>query len=475
MPTLLHISDLHRTAGPRLTNDVLFAALASDARRWESEGIPRPDLVVVSGDLIQGASVDVSDPDSEICAQYIEAGELLCQLATEFTGSDRSRIIVVPGNHDVHWARARSGMNPLEECPTRIAVEGFEAGSRVRWDWETQRAFEITDMALYESRLEHFRRFQAEFYKGIERSPLIGGISDIVFAEYPEFGLVVVGFASWHGNDCFCHVGDIDPSALAQSRTLLGDSRQPVAAAVWHHGIVGGPRDHDYMDAHVVHRLIDFGFSVGLHGHQHYAGAAPYQLRLPNLTSMAIVGAGSLAVGDDQLPMGERRQFNLVVIEPEKESITVHVRGMSSGEVFSALHREDFGGKPHMQLELPISSARPGAPTTTQLLDEAVTAVSRGDFQTALDLLPATTNSHDSHTRRQVMIQALDGLGDVDELLTLLAEPQSADEVVQGISVCLANRRFDKAIACLDAGAPLLDRGLARELAGRIAAERTIS
>ena len=53
MPTLLHISDLHRTSGPRLNNDDLLSAIFSDAARWEAEGIPWPDLVVVSGDLIQ--------------------------------------------------------------------------------------------------------------------------------------------------------------------------------------------------------------------------------------------------------------------------------------------------------------------------------------------------------------------------------------------------------------------------------------
>lgn len=50
VPTLLHISDLHRTADPRVSNDELLAAISSDAARWESEGIPRPDLLVVSGD-----------------------------------------------------------------------------------------------------------------------------------------------------------------------------------------------------------------------------------------------------------------------------------------------------------------------------------------------------------------------------------------------------------------------------------------
>ena len=66
MPTLLHVSDLHRTSGPRLGNDELLAAIASDATRWSREGIPSPDLIVVSGDLIQGASSSAPDPDPDI-------------------------------------------------------------------------------------------------------------------------------------------------------------------------------------------------------------------------------------------------------------------------------------------------------------------------------------------------------------------------------------------------------------------------
>ena len=109
MPALLHISDLHRTSQPRLSNDELLAAVVSDAGRWELGGISRPDLVVVSGDLIQGASAESTDPDSEIEAQYAEAGHFLMKLAAEFVESDRSRVVIVPGNHDVHWG-------PCEKC-----------------------------------------------------------------------------------------------------------------------------------------------------------------------------------------------------------------------------------------------------------------------------------------------------------------------------------------------------------------------
>ena len=474
MPTLLHISDLHRTSGPYLNNEELFAAIASDAARWDNEGIPRPDLIVVSGDLIQGASIDTSDPDSEITAQYIEAGDFLKRLATEFVDSDRSRVIIVPGNHDVHWGRAQSAMNPLITCPTGIASKALNASSGVRWNWREQKAYEISDGGLYDSRFEHFRRFQADFYAGLEPNPLSHCDGDLVFIEYPSLGIVVAGFASWQGNDCFCDVGEIDSTSLSSSRELLASSKAPVAVAVWHHSVVGGPRAHDYMDQRVVHRLIDFGFRVGLHGHQHYLGAAPFELHLPNLTSMAVIGAGSLAVGDSELPMGERRQFNIVVIDTHSESITVHVRAMSPGGVFSGSHRDDLGGNTFIKLRLPLSPSRPKAATPTQRLDEAMGAVAVKQYEKALELLDEIPCSH-SHAKRQIKIEALNGLGRHEGLIELLDPPQTVDEVVRVISLLLDARQFDEATARLGAASALVDRALFRDLTETIAARRMTS
>ncbi len=326
-------------------NEDLFGAIVSDAARWERERIPRPDLVVVSGDLIQGAGIDARDPDSEIAAQYEEAKDFLQRLAGEFVASDLGRVVIVPGNHDVHWGRARKAMKPVEPCPHGIASEAFDARSNVRWNWNDQKAYEVVDSVLYESRFEHFYKFRKDFYQGLDPSPLWPHDSALFFREYPSLGLVVVGFASWYGNDCFCRGGEIDVVSLASSRELLAGCEAPVAVAVWHHNVVGGPNAHDYMDQRTIHKLIDFGFRVGLHGHQHYPGAKPFELRLPNLTSMAVIGAGSLAVGDRDLPMGEKRQFNIADIKPDSESIRVYFRTMSSSGIFSASHRDDFGGQ----------------------------------------------------------------------------------------------------------------------------------
>ena len=473
MPTLLHISDLHRTSTPRLGNDELLSAIFSDTKRWEKEGIPYPEVIVVSGDLIQGTSVDHPNPDSEIARQYAEAGTFLQQLTKEVVDSDPSRVIIVPGNHDVHWSRALQAMSPLETCPDGTNVRAFEANSTIRWNWKDQKAYEIIDRNMYESRLEHFRLFQAYFYASLNPSPLLQD-DDIVRIEYPSLGLVVVGFASWHGNDCFCHIGEIASKALATARELLQDSRAPIAIAVWHHGVVGEPRAHDYMDTRIVHRLIDFGFSVGLHGHHHYAGAAPFELRLPNLTSMAVIGAGSLAVGDGELPMGERRQFNIVVIDPDNKKVTTHVRAMSSAGVFTGSHRDDFGGNTSLTLPLRHSPARPKWPTMTQRLDDAMTAATLGLHEEALNLLPPNNSDH-QHLVRQIQIKALEGLERQEDLIKLLDPPQSQEEAVRIISVLLDCGRFDDAEARLPAMSHLIDQAVFRELAGIIATRRAIS
>ena len=231
MPTLLHVSDLHRTSDPRLTNDDLLAAIFSDSTRWEAEGISWPELIIVSGDLIQGVDVNASNQDSKIAAQYGEVSDFLHRMADKFVASDRSRVIIVPGNHDVHWGRSRQAMKLLEPCPDEILREAFGAESTVRWDWKTKKAYEVVDSKIYQSRFEYFKQFHSDFYAGLDPNPLLYGDSDLVFYEYLSLGLVVVGFASWFGNDCYCHVGEIDPSSVALSQKLLAESTAPVSCS----------------------------------------------------------------------------------------------------------------------------------------------------------------------------------------------------------------------------------------------------
>lgn len=471
LPTILHISDLHRTSAPRLNNDELLAAIFSDATRWEAEGIPWPDLIVLSGDVIQGVPADTQEPDLAIAAQYAEATDFLGKLTAKFVDSDRSRIIIVPGNHDVNWSRARRAMNLLEPCPDDIAQTALQVDSNIRWNWKEQKAYRISDSNLYRSRFDQFRQFLTDFYAELSPSPLSHAEKDLVFFEDLSLGIVVVGFASWYGNDCFCTVGEIAPESVTYSRELVADSMASVAVAVWHHSIVGGPRAQDYMDARVIHRLIDFGFSVGLHGHQHYPGAAPFELRLPNLASMVVVAGGSIAVGDSELPMGEQRQFNVVNIDPDTGCITVHVRAMSHAGVFTGSHRDDFGGNTFIQLKLPLSPSRPSEDTATRRLDDAMTSVSAGQYGEALDLITGVDSSH-FDTIRLISIKALDGLGRRDDLIELLNPPQSVNETCKVISLLVDDGRYNEASSRLESARELIGQPVYDELTEFIAARR---
>ncbi len=159
----------------------------------------------------------------------------------------------------------------------------------------------------------------------------------------------------------------------------------------------------------MIHRLIDSGFTIGLHGHQHFPVAAPFDLRLPNLTSMVVIGAGSLAVGDLDLPMGERRQYNIVVIDEEKRVVRTHIRSMSSAGVFTKSHRDDFGGRDFTELPLLESPARPRGTRDLRDLDDAMAAVQLEEHDEALSLLAASVRASYPAEARQITILALAG------------------------------------------------------------------
>ena len=473
VPTVLHISDLHRTPNHHLGNDVLLPALLSDAERWEEEGIPKPVLIIVSGDLVQGASLDDCDADAKIEDQYREADSFLGELAEALLDSDRSRVIIVPGNHDVHWRQCLVAMEPLASFPTDIATKSLQPTSGLRWNWRERQVYGIQDVASYASRLAHFRRFRDHFYRNVEPNPSVHGSDDLVFFDYPALDLCVAGFSSCHGNDCFCRVGSIQTASMISARELVSGSSAAIAVAVWHHGILGGPREQDYLDRYVVHKLIDFGFTVGFHGHQHYPDAAPFNLRLPNLTSMVVVGAGSLAVGDPELPMGEPRQFNVVDLDPAKKSVTVHVRSMSPGGVFSGFHRTDFGGATFLELPLPPARSNRVTPSGLQALDDAMTALADGRPLDALERLDQIPPSHDE-TTREIAKKALRVLERFEELVELLIPPRSQAEAIEAVSVLLFLNRIDDAKNLREESLSLLSPGASSDLRETIAAKEML-
>ena len=122
------ISDLHRTGGELISNPELLSSLIADFARiaMEIPDLGRPDAIVVSGDLVEGLTLGSDRYPDGLRMQYKKVAELLASLSDEFLDGDRSRVVLVPGNHDVDWNGARMAFSPNDQQLTRACSHKAE-------------------------------------------------------------------------------------------------------------------------------------------------------------------------------------------------------------------------------------------------------------------------------------------------------------------------------------------------------------
>jgi hypothetical protein len=224
---MLHISDLHRSRDEPVDNDSLVAALLADRDRYMGETpiVPTPDAIIVSGDLIQGASIGHAKWQDVMNDQYRVAGEFLDHLARRFFGGDRSRIVIVPGNHDVCWntSIAAMGRVPDSQYPADLRTALIEPDSSYRWSWKERALYKIEEFDLYKRRMAFYWDFVENFYSGIPLLKPIDRTRGYQLFELHNRRIVVAAFDSTHGNDCFGYSGAIPRGAVARCNLDLRD------------------------------------------------------------------------------------------------------------------------------------------------------------------------------------------------------------------------------------------------------------
>lgn len=337
---ILHLSDLHRSPTLPVRNAALLESLRRDFDRCES---PVPvDLVVVSGDVVQGVSAD-KDPD-DVRAEYAEAADFLHRLADYAVQGDHERVVIVPGNHDVSWPLSDASMEPVPlaadpkdaaKARSELKKQMRRPGSGVRWSWRDFSFQRVKSRSLYNDRFRYFAEFYSSFYNGKRTFSLDPEAQCDVF-DYPGLHLTVVGFNSCHENDSLQTVAEIDPACIARVSERLRDPRLVgrLLVAVWHHSIHGRPIDDDYMDAKRIENLIELGFQVGLHGHQHKNQLVYEHSRVTPVGRMLLFSAGSLCAGHDEIPPGHRRGFNLITLDASAGMAHLGAREMAMGSPF---------------------------------------------------------------------------------------------------------------------------------------------
>lgn len=441
--TILHISDLHRDRGHEVTNQALLDSLEADRDRYvgETPAIPAPELIIVSGDIIHGVGPRAEKAEEELQRQYDQAEEFLVGLTNSLVGGQRERVVIIPGNHDVSFFHALKSMKEvtINLASTKGRTEAISNAKRLwtpnsmyRWWWGEFRLFEVTDPAIYAERLGAFCRFYEKFYQGKRPYSLDPARQFDVF-DFPAHNLTVVGLSSCDGNDPINKRGAIHPDCLAGAGRRMRDGRYGgrLLLAVWHHNTSGGPTQADYMDADMVQCLIDDGFSVGFHGHQHRSQFVDERHKFGTDRKITIVSAGTLCAGPGELPTGQSRAYNLVQIDPVEMKATLHQRRMLNdnfGRPIWGPGTFPSSGKSSVEFDVQRPRERNPCAADAATLGAAEALIRGGKNEEAAAMLrPIVGNL----VARRLLLGCYMNANNTNAIAEVFYPPQSVAEVVQ--------------------------------------------
>ena len=448
--SVLHISDLHRDPINPIRNDVLLDSLENDRRRYSAEEDPpvrSPDLIFVSGDIIQGIRTDDPEPDMALREQYQEALDFLGRLTDRLVAGDRRRVVIVPGNHDVsayHFDKSLRRVDIPSDRKMELVTQLFSPDSSLRWSWSGFQLYEIADQATYLRRLAAFAEFYAAFYEGA-RTYALDPEKQLDVFDFPAFDLTVVGFSSCYNNDPFNRQGSIHPSCIADAGIRL---RAPCYAkrlrvAVWHHNAEGPPAHSDYMDPDLVQNLIDRGFSLGFHGHQHRPQHLDTRFRHGTDRKIAVISAGTLCGGAS---FGHRRAYNVVELDTISMAGRLHVREMQNDNLslpmwdrrslppnISAYYKFQYDPPPE-----PIM--HPNAATTALIQVEKLYVAA--EYRKAADIL--TSLAGWDELAKPLLLDCLVKLQDMAALLAVFDPPTGEAEAIHVMDALWAEGKCDR-------------------------------
>ena len=435
--SILQISDLHRERLSPIRNDALLSSLQNDRDRYEigrdGPAIRSPDIIVVSGDIIRGVVPGTVDYETQLADQYDEAMCFLDALTRRLLAGERDRLVLVPGNHDVSACHFIQSLEPIKlepESKDHLLAQLFQPGSSLRWSWQELGLFKVADTKLYDQRFAPFALFYAEFYQG-KRTFDLDPEEQFGIFDYPEFNLTMAGYSSCYENDFFNKQGTIHPGCIADASLSLRDPRYNgrLRVAVWHHNTEGLPLQSDYIDAGILQNLIDSGFSVGLHGHQHSPQCFDTRFKHGGNARIAVISAGTLCGGASHR-FG--RAYNIIELDLEGREGRLHVREMLNDD----LERPIWGCRPlppdttpYLDFSFdppPTSTVAPSLATTTLL--KAQYLYDAGEHAETAELLLPLAATDD--LARRLLLDCLGQLNDTTRIAVHFDPPQSDTEAI---------------------------------------------
>jgi 3',5'-cyclic AMP phosphodiesterase CpdA len=401
----------------------------------------------VSGDIIQGIMPKVTDPELKLREQYEEALEFLAAITNRFVEGDRTRVIVVPGNHDVsayHFERSLNRINIPIDRKKELATQLFSPSSTLRWSWKDFELYEIADPSIYSQRLAAFADFYNAFYQGTRTYDLNPERQLDIF-DFPRFGLIIVGFSSCYNNDLYNKQGAVHPACIASAGASLCDPsfQDRLRIAVWHHNVEGPPLHTDYIDPDFLQNLIDRGFSLGFHGHQHSPQFLDTRFRYGSNRTITVISAGTLC-GGPSYRYG--RAYNVVELDTDDFTGRLHVREMQNGDL-----RLPIWGRrilqPNTSLFYEFQYDQPPKPAirenaTTRSLIRAQKFYESGQYREAADIFMPLVSTEP--LARPLLLDCLVTLKEMSTIIRIFDPPQGAAEAVHLMHALWEERKRER-------------------------------
>jgi 3',5'-cyclic AMP phosphodiesterase CpdA len=307
-PVILHISDIHygialSSSDRRRSYGNTLDALRRDiVENYPKDGIPTPNVIVVSGDITTKGQI----------VGYPLAKEFLLNLAAAISRDiEPNRIIMAPGNHDVSRVLSRLGCG-LDPYTETIDDEG-------KPDY------------FYPFRFAPFKAFFDDFYYDSKVYRLETHKMFSVFDLAHPFGIVIVSLNSCEQLDHSAkrrNVAHISMDTIENLKTelkLLGIGPETPKIAVWHHPLLfEDPTDPSHHRL-ILNELAKQGFKLYLHGHIH----KPYSDFKPNAYEAHGVyefGAGSIGAEAEDRPADWPKHYEVLAFDNEKGTCIVYSR-----------------------------------------------------------------------------------------------------------------------------------------------------
>jgi predicted phosphodiesterase len=332
---ILHLSDLHLTEPFRS-----FEEIWSGPGPLLHEG--SFDFVIVSGDLSQAARAQ----------EYTALDRFLRRSVLPLLKNpDHSRVVLVPGNHDVNWEADIGDWLPLGReldrdktfaSRLKVALRAPEQSHDLRVSISAAGHVDVLkiDEKRYATRFAPVQGFLDAFYEEAKKGQSLDQFRSFQLTStdeaehwsahvFREEGIAFYGFNSCHRNDPHWTGAMLSAKAVeAAAEHAKKHARECILVAVWHHGLDSGRGRPDHLSAEDLSLLYNRGFRIGFHGHTHKAAYETFDALFDN--RFFVVSTGSLGAGSRERPDAVGNQFSIANVFESHVDVEIFTRGSSN-------------------------------------------------------------------------------------------------------------------------------------------------